>query len=268
MKALCVTVDLDRDVNIRIPGEPAAGSIDRGSGTGPRFSSSMRGLSILAELFDEMSVKATFFAEAATLSVADASLLSGHEVGIHGVEHEDISAIDGAEGKSAILEEASAAVKDAVGRAPECYRAPYMSADDETIRLLPDIGIKIDSSRYAELQNVFMPERIGMGIWEMPVPKSVDSQGRKISSFLWPMHESQRKPEDYIAMASVMEEGVFLLATHTWHMVESREKGMMSEAEVKRNIGNVRKVIEEISDMGMTVLTLTDVRKLLEKRAR
>ncbi len=46
------TVDLDRDANFPIPGQAAAGSLDRGSGAAPRFSSAERGLSILLDVLD------------------------------------------------------------------------------------------------------------------------------------------------------------------------------------------------------------------------
>ncbi|MCL2031784.1 MAG: polysaccharide deacetylase family protein [Methanomassiliicoccaceae archaeon] len=264
MRALCVTVDLDRDVNIRIPGSRAAGSIDRGIGAGPRFSSSDKGLSLLADLFDEIAIKATFFAEAATLRRVDAGLLSGHEVGIHGVEHEDLASIEGTDEKRAILKEASEAVKDAVGREPSCFRAPYMGADRETIGMLPEFGIGIDSSLYRPMSPSLMPEKMDCGVWEMPVPEGRDAAGKKISAYLWPMHESKRAPEDYIRMASSMEEGAFVLATHTWHIVESRERGIMSVKEIEQNIGNVRKVLEGIEDLGIRPMTLTDVRKTME----
>jgi peptidoglycan/xylan/chitin deacetylase (PgdA/CDA1 family) len=259
MRALCVTVDLDRDVNINIPGSAAAGSIDRGSGTGPRFSSSERGLSLLVDLFDEMSIKATFFAEASTLNRVDAGLLSGHEVGVHGVEHEDMTAIASMEGKKAILEKAVDAVKDAVGKSPVSFRAPYMKADEETISLLPELGIAIDSSRYVTMSGSLMPKRLSNGVMEIPVPEGTDASGKKISAYLWPMHELKRKPEDYIKMASAMEEGVFVIATHTWHMVESRERGMMSSDEIKKNLENVIEVIEGISDMNMNPMTLMGI---------
>jgi len=268
MRALCVTVDLDRDVNIMIPGCNAAGSVDRGNGSGPRFSSSEKGLSLLVDLFDEVAVEATFFAEAATLRKIDANILSGYEVGIHGVEHEDMTSLKDIGEKRALLKEASDAVRDVVGKAPVCFRAPYMRTDEQTMSILPELGIMIDSSRYIRMSRSIMPERLSNGLWEMPVPEGRDIYGKKISAYLWPMHESKRKPADYLALASVMEEGAFVLATHTWHMVESREGGMMSESEVAANIGNVRSVLEGIVDMKMRSLTLTDVMKEIESQSR
>jgi len=265
MRALCFTVDLDRDVNVRIEGRNAAGSLDRGSGTDPRFSSSENGLAILMDILDEIGMKATFFAEASTLRKVDAGLLSGHEVGMHGVDHEDLTLIKDADKKRRIFEEASLAVKDAVGKAPESFRAPYMKMDEETIEMLPEFGIKVDSSSYAVASRSMVPERTSGGIWEIPVPEGTDEHGKKISAYLWPMHESKRGPEDYLRLASVMDEGAFVLATHTWHMVESRERGSMAGEEIKRNIDNVRNVLLGMMDMGLRPLTMTDIRKIMEE---
>ena len=67
MRTLCFTVDLDRDVNEPIFGSVCAGSKDRGDGNSPRFVSAGKGTERLVDLFDDLGVKATFFAEARTL---------------------------------------------------------------------------------------------------------------------------------------------------------------------------------------------------------
>lgn len=90
-RSLCFTVDVDRDVNIPIKGMNKAGSMDRGSGKTPRYDSSAEGLRILTELLDEMGVKATYFAEGRTLMNIGAQALFGREVGIHGLDHEDMT---------------------------------------------------------------------------------------------------------------------------------------------------------------------------------
>jgi len=268
MRALCFTVDLDRDVNTQITGKAAAGSIDRGHGADPRFSSSEKGLSLITDLLDEVGVRATFFAEASTLRKVNANLLSGSEVGIHGVDHEDLTAIDGIDNKRAIIREAAYAVNDLIGKAPVCFRAPYMRTDEEVMNILPEFDITIDSSRYIEMSKGLIPKRLISGVLEMPVPEGRDAKGKKISAFLWPMHESKRRPEDYLEMASAMEEGVFVLATHTWHIVESRERGMMSPEEVGSNISNVRKVLEDMVDSGMRPMTLVEAKNLTETKSR
>jgi hypothetical protein len=109
-----------------------------------------------------------------------------------------------------------------------------------------------------------IPERIKEGLWEIPVPEGTDASGKKMAAYLWPMHELKRVPAEYIGLSSQMEEGVFVIATHTWHIVESPDRGMLSNEEIKKDIGNVREVLEGVVDNGITPKTMTDVRKTME----
>lgn len=256
MRTLCLTVDLDRDVNIHVPGQHHAGSIDRGDGMAPRFSSTERGLSILVDLLDEIGIKATFFAEAETLErIETAHLLSGHEVGLHGYHHEDLTLMNENDLEET-LQTSFNIVRDVTGRFPKSFRAPYMRTNDRIMSILPNMGITIDSSHYAELTEKFMPYEQHEMI-EVPVPEGKDASGKKISAYLWPMHEGKRQPQDYIRMSGEMYNGVFTIATHTWHMVESRDRGRMSIEEIKKNRSNVKKVLEGMIDSRMNVYTVS-----------
>ena len=248
-KTFRFTVDLDRDVNFPVPDQAAAGSLDRGSGTAPRFSSAERGLRILLDVLDDAGMKATFFVEGRTAETIDCSCISGHRIGFHGYDHEDLSGastgllFDPGE-KESILRKGFDAVSDNVSR-PVCFRAPYMVRDETALSVLPQLGIRADSSVYSfgECE----PFDID-GITEYPVPKSRDAAGKVIAAYLWPMHEGKRPPEDYVRMAEGM--GTFMLATHTWHMCERRDAGIMDEADIRRNADNVLSVLTGILDSG------------------
>ena len=241
-RRLYFTVDADRDANIPIQGSVAAGSIDRGSGTAPRFSSSERGMAVLADLLDDIGIRGTFFVEGRTAEVTDCSVLSGHCIGLHGYDHEDRIVPDVED----VLRKGFEAVSDRLS-APTCFRAPYMSADDRVLDAVRSLGIRDDSSFYTEVGGPSEAYGIG-GVTEHPVPKARDRNGRVIAAYLWPMHEGRRVPEDYIAMAEGMDE--LVLATHTWHMVETREGGVMDDAWVSGNSDRVRQVLEGILDLG------------------
>ena len=258
MRALCFTVDLDRDSNIQMPERIQAGSLDRGAGTAPRFSSSEYGLEILSKLLDEMGVKATFFAEGRTLeTIRNAGCLSGHEVGVHGYDHEDFTLIEDEEERVEILSRSIAAVKDVTGQDPCCFRAPFMNTDEELKAILPGLGIRYDSSDYADVGRTMIPKTEN-GLYRIPVPKGIDRNGKKILAYLWPMHESKREPRDYLELSSCVEEGIFVIATHSWHIVESRSVGVMSSERIEQNVENVRKVIESVIDSGFSPLTIPD----------
>jgi Predicted xylanase/chitin deacetylase len=258
MKALCFTVDLDRDSNIQMPGQTQAGSLDRGAGTEPRFSSSEHGLEILSGLLDEIGVKATFFAEGRTLeTIKNAEHLSGHEVGIHGYDHEDFTTISDENERAAILKRSIAAVKDVTGQVPRCFRAPFMRTDEKMRSILPGFGIRYDSSDYADVCGAMIPATEN-DLCMIPVPKGIDKNGKKITAYLWPMHEMSREPRDFIELSSSLNEGIFVIATHSWHIVESRSAGTMSSQRIEENTENVRKVIESIIDSGFCPLTIPD----------
>lgn len=247
-RRLYFTVDADRDVNIPIPGTSAAGSIDRGSGTGPRFSSSERGMSVLAEMLDGLGVKGTFFVEGRTAEMTDCALLAGHCIGLHGYDHEDLLGTETGvvPDVPSVLRRGFDAVADRISR-PVCFRAPYMTSDDSVLEAVRMLGIAADSSSYTEVGGPSEPY-VRCGVTEYPVTKSRDSRGKVIAAYLWPMHEGRRVPEDYIRMAEGAE--TLVLATHTWHMVETREWGVMDDGWVASNTERVKRVVEGIIDAG------------------
>lgn len=251
------TVDLDRDVNTPVKGDAVAGSMDRGSGTGPRFSSTERGLGMLLDLLDDIGMKATFFVEGRTSEMIDCSSVSGHCIGFHGYQHEDLLGQDtGVEVDCGeVLVRGFDAVSDNVSR-PVCFRAPYMRVDERILEIVFGLGIRHDSSVYRRPDEGLDPYLTVNGMTEHPVPKTKDSRGKVIVSYLWPMHEGRRGPGDYIAMADSLGCDDFILATHTWHMVESYDNGLMSEERAESNMGNLRAVLEGIIDSGRTPATM------------
>ena len=62
------------------------------------------------------------------------------------------------------------------------------------------------------------------------------------------MHEGRRVPSDYVRMAEGLSH--LVLATHTWHMVETREGGVMDDVWISENAERVRAVVEGILDQG------------------
>lgn len=261
MRALCVTVDFDRDVNRAVPGRREAVC---GDDMCKRYVSSEEGVSLLSELLDDLNVRGTFFAEASTLKCVGASSVSGHEVALHGYDHEDFTGCTsgiplGEDEIREIMERSVNVVKDLTGTAPRGFRAPYMKAHEPLMNLLKEYGITYDSSEYANLGRSMMPYR-KWGITEIPVPKGKDASGRTIAAYLWPMHEGDRAPAEYAEMASAMEEGVFVIATHTWHMAESRKRGRMNGADRESNLSNVREVIGSLIDMGYEPVTMEQAR--------
>ena len=263
-RTLCFTVDLDRDVNEPVFGSVSAGSKDFGDGNAPRFASSGKGTEMLVDLLDELGMKATFFAEARTLHRSGAfNFVKGHEVALHGMDHEDFTGdktgIHMDEGDMReIIERSISLIRDCVGYQPKGFRSPYMNASDLLLWFLPEYGIRYDSSYYSYIQPEMRPYRLENNMIEIPVPKGNDASGKSITSYLWPMHEGERGPQDFIDLARQTQEGIFVLATHSWHICETYGKGKLGDTDARKNIDSIRKILETLEDDGFSVRTMSE----------
>lgn len=257
MRQLCFTIDLDRDVNDAVVGSPAAVSLDRGSGNEPRFSSSEKGTMVLLDLLDDLGIPATFFAEARTLSKTQIGRsLSKYEVAMHGYDHEDLTGSRSKVNLSygdlrSIVERSVQTIRDEVGRSPVGFRSPYMDPNEDLLDFLYEYGVTYDSSRYVYVSDVVKPYPSGsMMLTEVPALKGTSANGKSITSYLWPMHEGKRPPADFIELGQKVKDGVCMIATHSWHMVERRSGGLMSQDEISTNYDATREVLSSLIDSG------------------
>ncbi len=263
MKALCFTVDLDRDANIPLMGKHEAGSIDRGCGTLPRFESSGRGAESIGMMLDDLEIDATFFAEATALKETCAyESLEGYEFAMHGFNHEDMTgektgvALDYGEMRK-IIEDSISVIRDCTGTSPKGFRSPYMLPNELLLEFLPEYGVEYDSSYYVYADGAVRPYKLDNGLTEIPVAKCTDASGKSITSYLWPMHEGQRKKEDYVRMAESIEDGVFVLSTHSWHVCETQKK-LLSDDEIDEQISDVTWILETLIDKGFVPMSMSE----------
>ena len=276
MRSAAFTVDVDRDVNLAERGRydaisKAHASID----SSPRFSSAERGLRLTVDLLDEMGIKGTFFLEGDTLraiarSLDVRSLLAKHEVASHGICHEDLTGeetgicLTGPE-VAQVIEDGANVIEDICGRRPQGFRAPYQHIDGTALDILADMGFAYDSSFTTQISNGrIAPWHLDNGLLEIPVASGKDARGKKIVSYLWPMHEGKRVPADYVHLASSVRSGALVLATHSWHITETYERGILEKNEVAENLGDLRKVLEGTLDTGMRFMALEDLARELE----
>ena len=263
-RILCFTVDLDRDVNEPVFGSVSAGSKDFGNGNAPRFSSTGKGTERIVEMLDDLGVKATFFAEARALHRSGAfNFVKGHEVALHGLDHEDFSGektgihMDDGDMRD-IIERSISLIRDCVGYQPKGFRTPYMNVNDSLMSFLPEYGLRYDSSYYSYVKGEMRPYRLENGMVEIPVPKGNDPSGRSITSYLWPMHEGEREGQEFIDLAKQVEVGRVVLATHSWHICETYSSGVLNDKRVEENIGDIRTILEALMDDGYEMRTMSD----------
>jgi peptidoglycan/xylan/chitin deacetylase (PgdA/CDA1 family) len=263
------TVDVDRDANLPYSGSVDAVSNPIGGDYSPRFESSAKGLELLVDLLDEMGIKGTFFLEAKTALVMSESvdmrgLLHGHEIGCHGFEHEDLTGEDtgvplARDDIYFILEGARRELGDMMGEMPAGFRAPYLHMGADVLDVVQEVGFVYDSSLTRDLYDIpASPWRLPNGLVEVPLATDKDEAGKSIYSYLWAMHEGKRKPDEYIRMMRRSQSGLFLLGTHSWHLVETFERGLLEPIEVDTELDAVRAVIEGGLDLGLEFLTVEE----------
>jgi len=256
-KKLCFTVDVDRDANECVPGRREASSLYGDV----RFTSSEDGARAILDMLDELGIKATFFVEARTLENIDVTF-GNHEVAMHGLDHEDMTGelsgtVLSEDEVNGILQRSAEIIRERTGTSPKGFRAPYMRTNEKIMSALTKFRIRYDSSMYAQLSGTMNAYDIN-GITEIPVPVSADGKGKRITGYLWPMHEGTRTSDDFVRMSQTVHEGVLVIATHSWHIVESRSRGIMGRAERERNIQNVKDTIINILDGGLRASRMID----------
>lgn len=266
MRAVALTVDVDRDVNLACQGEIC--SISNG-GKHPRFDSSARGLEIIADLLDEMSIKGTFFWEGRTAEVLSErmdlrSLMRHQEVALHGYDHEDFTGKETGipldrESTKAILDKGTAVLDHIFGKRRRGFRAPYQRVTDILLDELRGSDFLYDSSDTVELSNGMVNAyRLPNGLPEAPVCWSRDGRGKKIVSYLWPYHEGKRPITDYLDLVDGFHEGLLVIATHSWHPVESYCSGLRSQEELERGAADLRALLEHIESSGCELVSIAD----------
>lgn len=279
MRSAVFTVDVDRDVNLPVSGKKQALSkCHDGEREEVRFDSSLRGITLLCRILEKAGIKATFFFEGDTLlHIAERidiqGLLSNHEAACHGVCHEDITGESTGtplsnEELDKMIDESKHILSKVFAQDPVGFRAPYQHIDQRTFDLLCEKGFLYDSSLARpidEKDGGIRPWKVAGDLWEMPLAQGKDDRGKRIVSYLWPMHEGKRRPDDYVKMAASMREGVLVLATHTWHMTETYGDGILSEGAVSSNLKDIQDVLQGIMDQGLEFITLQELADSMEE---
>lgn len=270
MRYAAFTVDVDRDANLAERGRYEAGSRAMGgTDTAPRFASSGKGLRMISELLEELDIRATFFLEGdAIRDIARhtdvRSLLQKHEVACHGVCHEDFTGEStgiclSGEQAGDVAKESRSIVRDILGRDSIGFRAPYQHIDATGLGALARVGFSYDSSLTENMiDGKIGPRKLDNGMFEVPLACGKDDRGKKIASYLWPMHEEKRAAEDYVNLATSFRSGYLVMATHSWHLAETYERGNLNSRQSASEIEKTRRVLVGMLDQGIRFRTIED----------
>lgn len=263
MRRAAITVDVDADLNR--PEKGRVGAISQGTDR-PRYRSCAEGLHHILLLFDELGIEGTFFVEARAaehLSEDErfTSSLARHEVAAHGYEHEDMTGehtgVPLTERETClVMEKGLDTIERTFGKRPSGFRAPYLHINEHILRVISRY-VSYDSSLTRRMEaGAIHPFRIG-SLVEIPVAVYHGGKGR-MHSYLWPLHEGRRAVDDYLEMIDSFEEGLLVLATHSWHLVETYGSGRLGAAEVRANRERTRAVLERLGENGIETIRLRD----------
>jgi len=265
---VALTVDVDPDANRPQPGRTDA--VTAGAGGAVHVDGCRTGMHLLAGVLDHCGVQCTFFWESRTLTqIAEStpSLLERicgqerFEHGCHGLKHEDFSgaasgrALNRAE-TLVVVREASAIFSSVFGHAPGGFRAPYCRLTDDLAAVLRELRYRYDASltggpplRPFALRGA----EGGETLWEVPLCRWKDCDGRPISGYLWQLFEGRRTAESYLELAASLRErcpgGLLQIALHPWHLCVLEDGTRLTDAECNSNVEKLLSVIEGIRNL-------------------
>lgn len=196
------------------------------------------GIPKLLDLFEKYNVKATFFVVGETAKKYNETVLNiaerGHEIGMHGLEHEKFNELNNSE-KERRIKEASQILENITGMKAVSFRAPYHSTDKETQQILEANGYLVDGSGWG------VPNWIDKGFLSLPV--SLTPQLFYPSSFY------NRSWIDGYKFASnqIGNNNAIVIGMHPWEFVEMPD--VKGAEEYTRTSGNYSyQRLEELLD--------------------
>jgi len=284
---IALTLDVDPDANRAVEGR--AGAVSAGDGEGARLGGTIEGLRRLTDVVLDGRWPATLFWEGRTLeNVADREpglldRLRGSslvEHGCHGMYHEDFAGEDSGvpldvDATRRALREASGAYGRHLGGEPGLFRAPYCRLTEPLIDVLWEMGFRCDASRTAvgPGRDILSPYALRQegerALWEVPLCRWKDFEGRAMDAYLWPLLEGNRAVADYRYLvdstASACPGGLLQLALHPWHLCVGQDGTEWPEARRRRSTGLVTSLLR--SAAGREDVEFCTVGGYLEGRA-
>jgi peptidoglycan-N-acetylglucosamine deacetylase len=148
-----------------------------------------RGVPRILDLLDKTGIAATFFIPATVANhykeLTRRIHSAGHEIGVHGFQHERIVGLSWDE-EFDIARRSLEALESITGRRPVGYRAPGWELTENSVAILEDLGVTYDSSQMADdyhpyrcrrhdsvTDGMFVPGTES-SLWEIPVAWELD----------------------------------------------------------------------------------------------
>ena len=271
--SVAISLDIDPDANCAVKGryDALSSPVEQGA---VRIDACKKGLLKIFELLDAYSLDATLFYEARTADelvrngVDLPSLSARHEVACHSLKHEDfLGVVSGVPmGGDAIVEtveKAKTILEKIFVREIKGFRAPYTRVNRAVIKALEQLGFMYDSSETTPLGAEWQGEPYPLAgydsnLLELALPSFKDSNGKKMTSYLWAIFEGKRVAREHIDSVlwarEVVKGGLFIFSMHPWHLYTNYEGIPFHSERVKENIRNLEDIFSQLKQMkGITL---------------
>ena len=266
--SVAISFDIDPDANCAVKGRYDALSSPVEMGV-VCVDACKKGLLNIFELLDAYSLDATLFYEARTAQelVIDGvdllSLSARHEVACHSLKHEDflgvVSGLPMGEGVIVeTVEKAKTILEKMFERDIKGFRAPYTRVNRSVIKALEQLGFTYDSSETMPLGAEWQGEPYPLtafdsNLLELALPSFKDSNGKKMTSYLWAIFEGKRVAREHIDSVlwakEVAKGGLFIFSMHPWHLYTNYQGIPFSRERVKENIKNLEDIFSQLKQM-------------------
>lgn len=263
--SVAISLDIDPDANCAVKGryDALSSPVEQG---GVRMDACKKGLLKIFELLDAYSLDATLFYEARTArelvnnGIRLQELSARHEVACHSLEHEDFLGVTSGlpMGEGVIVEtveKAKTILEKIFERDIKGFRAPYTRVNRSVIKALERLGFQYDSSETMPLGVEWQGKPFPMtafdsNLLELALPSFKDSNGKKMTSYLWAIFEAKRVAREYIDAVlwarEVAKGGIFIFSMHPWHLYTNYQGIPFSCERVKENIKNLEDVFSQL----------------------
>ncbi|MDT8399909.1 MAG: polysaccharide deacetylase family protein [Pseudomonadales bacterium] len=174
-----------------------------------------RGFPALLELYARYDIKITHFVEGwngeAHPQELQELLRQGHELGMHGWQHEDWKTLTATQARD-LAERATAALERASGTRPRAFRAPGGARSSATAQILSDLGYRIDASLGPGGDDAGAVSQLTPTLWTVPYEwQAVDA-----THWLWNSRSCEEVEAIWrAALTRAAERNGFL--TFIWH---------------------------------------------------
>lgn len=223
------------------------------------------GIPRLLDILKVYNIKATFFAPALLIQKFPRYFLDlqkqGHEIGIHGYEHERFDDLSDKE-KNFRIKKSIEIYKKIFKKIPPGFRAPQLSIESKTLDLLDRHDFIYDSSYtpFNILQLIFFPQKIKIWINGFFTPRKIYKINNKlyeipISSFLIPFSALPLRLSNsfflkiYLRLIIWANKDVIFFA-HSWDFIPIPESRIDRMFNSEKFIKNLEKTIKILSKKG------------------